>query len=264
MTGFLNISLCQTNIIWQDINANIRHLDELLGLVPGDTHLIILPEMFLTGFSMDVSLIAQKMDGKGVQWLSSTATVKKIAMMGSLVIEENGNFYNRLLVALPDGRIQHYDKRHLFRMGEEHKHFTAGKQLLVTDINGWNIMPLVCYDLRFPVWSRNINLRYDILVYVANWPQSRRDPFLSLLKARAIENQCYVVAVNRVGTDGEGISYVGDSVVIDPKGIFLNVLSANEQIINCPLSLPELKKFRQKFPAYLDADDFEVRDNTKH
>lgn len=259
MTDLLNISLFQTNIIWQDIDANIDHLKDLLGAVPENTDLVILPEMFLTGFSMDVRHIAQKMDGKGLQWLASTATATGITLMGSLVIEENGNFYNRLLVALPGGRVQSYDKRHLFRMGEEHKRFTAGKQFLVANIKGWNIMPLICYDLRFPVWSRNVNRMYDLLIYVANWPEARRDAFLSLLKARAIENQCYVVAVNRVGRDGQGITYAGDSVVIDAKGVFLNELSGHEQIISTTLSLLELKKFREKFPVYLDADDFEIK-----
>lgn len=261
MANQLKISLLQTDPVWQDIDANMALLNELFNSVPLDTNLVILPEMFLTGFSMDEKRISQKMDGKGVQWLISKAAEKGLTMMGSLAIEDNGSYYNRLLIASPEGLLKSYDKRHLFRMGEEHDHFSPGKELLIANIDGWNVMPLVCYDLRFPVWSRNQNLKYDLLIYVANWPAVRRDAFLSLLKARAIENQCYVAAVNRVGTDGQNISYAGDSVVIDPKGVFINTLSGSEEIINATISLNELKKFREKFPAYLDADNFIIQEN---
>lgn len=259
MSDFLNLSLFQTDPVWQDIDANIRMLDQWIGNIPVQTDLVILPEMFLTGFSMDVHKISQDMNGKGVKWLVSIANSKKVTVMGSLTIKDNGQFYNRLLVASPNGGLLWYDKRHLFRMGEEHEHFSPGKRNIVSNLKEWNIMPLVCYDLRFPVWSRNSGLKYDLLVYVANWPQPRHDAYLTLIKARAIENQCYVAAVNRVGTDGLGIKYAGDTVVIDPKGKLLTESFQSEKLISCAISLKELKEYRQKFPAYLDSDEFELK-----
>lgn len=259
MNDILHVALLQTNPVWQNIDANITELNRMFGRIPENTHLTVLPEMFLTGFSMDVENIGQTMEGKGILWLKETAASKKMYLLGSLTIEDRGKYYNRLLIASPDGNIQYYDKRHLFRMGEEHKHFSAGEKILITSLLGWNIMPLVCYDLRFPVWSRNNGLKYDMLVYVANWPEVRQDAFHALLKARAIENQCYVVAVNRTGTDGLNMAYAGGSLVIGPKGEFMTQTSAEPGIINCSLSLSQLKRFREKFPAYLDADNFEIK-----
>jgi omega-amidase len=259
MSDILHLSLFQTNPVWEDAGANLRYLDKWIDSIDGKCDLIILPEMFLTGFSMDVYKTAQEMNGTGVTWLSSQAKSKRMTIMGSLTIKEDQKYFNRMLVATPDGLISWYDKRHLFRMGEEHLHFSSGEQSLTFNCNEWGIMPLVCYDLRFPVWSRNVNLKYDLLIYVANWPASRKDAFLTLLKARAIENQCYVAAVNRTGTDGNNINYSGDSVIFDPKGIQLTELTDTEKIIRCSLSLAELKKFRDKFPVYLDADHFQIK-----
>jgi len=259
MSNLLNISLFQTNPVWQDAEANIKILDEWFEKIPAETHIVILPEMFLTGFSMDVDKISQEMNGMAIQWLISKAKFKRISIMGSLTIKENDHFYNRLLIASSDGSMQWYDKRHLFRMGEEQEHFSPGRTNIISQLKGWNIMPLVCYDLRFPVWSRNHGLKYDLLVYVANWPQARHEAFLTLLKARSIENQCYVAAVNRVGIDGKGIKYSGDSVLIDPKGNFLGDSFQSEGIVNGTLSLKELNEYRQKFPAYLDADEYEIK-----
>ena len=259
MAKSLNLSLFQADILWQSPDANIEILNQWIEKVPEHTDIIILPEMFLTGFSMDVHKIAQKIDGNGVTWLKSVAMSKKMAIIGSLTIEEDGKFYNRMLAALPDGQLQWYNKRHLFRMGEEHNYFTPGNETIVFGYKGWNIMPLVCYDLRFPVWSRNVNLKYDLLIYVANWPQARSEAFLALLKARAIENQSYVVGVNRVGIDGHGIKYAGDSVLIDPKGKFMTELLQIPGIINCSICLDELQDFRKKFPAHLDSDPFELK-----
>ena len=259
MDEILNLSLFQTDIVWQSPDANINTLNQWISQIPGNTDLVILPEMFLTGFSMDVNATAQQMDGAGVNWLKSVAKTRNLTITGSLTINENGLFYNRMLVALPNGDLMWYNKRHLFRMGEEHKHFSSGKELIVVNYKEWNIMPLVCYDLRFPVWSRNVGLKYDLLLYVANWPQARREAFLTLLKARAIENQCYVVGVNRVGADGNGIKYSGDSVVIDPKGRFMTELSSIPGIVNCSVSLTELRDFRKKFPVYLDSDVFMIK-----
>lgn len=259
MNEILNLSLFQTDIAWNSPAENLRILNEWMDEIPGNTNLVILPEMFLTGFSMDVNSIAQPMDGMGVNWLKSVAKTKNITITGSLTIQENGLFYNRMLVAMPNDQLKWYNKRHLFRMGEEHLHFSPGNESIVVESQGWNIMPLVCYDLRFPVWSRNVSLKYDILLYVANWPQSRREAFLILLKARAIENQCYVVGVNRVGMDGNGIKYAGDSVVVDPKGRFMTEVSSDPGIINCAVSLKELRDFRENFPTYLDSDTFEIK-----
>lgn len=259
MSDILNLSLFQTDIIWQSPEANLENLNRWLEQLPPSTDMVILPEMFLTGFSMDVQAIAQSMDGLGVKWIQSSAVSKNTAIAGSLTISENDRFYNRMLAGLPDGSLFTYNKRHLFRMGEEHKFFSTGNELIILNYRDWHIMPLVCYDLRFPVWSRNVDLKYDLLIYVTNWPQARRDAYLTLLKARAIENQCYVVGVNRVGTDGNGVKYSGESVVIDFKGRYMTELSSIEGIINCSISLNELREFRKAFPAYLDADTFEIK-----
>lgn len=259
MSDILNLSLFQTDIVWQSPQANLEILNRWMEKLPPITDLVILPEMFLTGFSMDVEAIAQPMIGLGVNWLLTTAVSKNTAIAGSLSISENDRFYNRMLVALPDENLHAYDKRHLFRMGEEHKYFSSGNESIIIDYKGWSIMPLVCYDLRFPVWSRNVDLKYDLLIYVANWPQARREAYLTLLMARAIENQCYVVGVNRVGTDGNGVKYAGESVVIDFKGRCITELNSNEGMLNCSISLNELHEFRKAFPAYLDADSFEIK-----
>ena len=205
MNAALNLSLFQTDIIWQSPDANLEMLNQWIETIPANTDIVILPEMFLTGFSMDVNKIAQEMNGVGVSWLKSVSTSKGITIAGSLTIKEDEKFYNRMIAALPDGQLHWYNKRHLFRMGDEHQYFTPGDETILVNTKGWNIMPLVCYDLRFPVWSRNVNLKYDILIYVANWPKARNEAFLALMNARAIENLCYVVGVNRVGIDGKGI-----------------------------------------------------------
>jgi omega-amidase len=257
MKDVVNLSIVQFNPAWEDSKSNIQKLNSWLEKIPAQTNLVILPEMFLSGFSMNVGQSAQTMDGQGVEWLTSVASERGFTIAGSLSIHDNNQYFNRLIVASPEGEVQYYDKRHLFRMGEENQIYSPGNKHLIVNVAGWNMMPLVCYDLRFPVWSRNVNLRYDVLIYVANWPKARREVFLTLLKARAIENQCYVVGVNRTGTDGLGISYAGDSVVVDYKGNFLTDPANNtEQIINSTISLSELRSFREKFPTYLDADNF--------
>lgn len=259
MDELLNLSLFQTDIIWQSPSANLDMLNQWIADIPENTAMVVLPEMFLTGFSMEVDSIAQEMDGIGVTWLTNTAKSKRITLAGSLAIKEDGKFYNRMLIAMPDGVLYWYNKRHLFRMGEEHRHFSPGNETIIVEYKGWNIMPLVCYDLRFPVWSRNKGLKYDLLVYATNWPEPRREAYLTLLKARAIENQCYVVGVNRVGQDGKGIKYAGESVVIDAKGKIITEPLTGAGIINCSISLDKLRQFRSAFPVHLDADDFELK-----
>lgn len=259
MNDMLHLSLFQTDIVWQSPALNIDLLNKWLEKIPKNTDMVILPEMFLTGFSMEVDNIGQEMNGLGVSWITNIAKSNKITLLGSLAIKENNKFYNRMLIAMPDGRLHWYNKRHLFRMGEEHHHFTPGNKQIIVEFKGWNIMPMVCYDLRFPVWSRNKGLKYDLLIYVTNWPEPRREAYMTLLKARAIENQCYVVGVNRVGTDGKGIKYAGDSVVIDPKGKLASEPLQGAGIINCAISLEDLRSFRKSFPVHLDADDFELK-----
>jgi len=259
MTNTISLSLVQFDPVWEDSCKNIELLNGFTEKIHPDTDLIILPEMFLTGFSMNVTQIAQKMDGEGVTWMVKTAIEKKITIIGSLAINDDNKIYNRLFAISPHGEVRWYDKRHLFRMGEEHKFYTSGNKRIIIKVNNMSILPLVCYDLRFPVWSRNVNCEYDLLVYVANWPESRRDAYLTLLKARAIENLCYVAAVNRIGTDGSGFEYAGDSVIIDPKGnIVADLPEKTSGLVNYQIDLNLLKSYRQKFPAYLDADKFIV------
>ena len=253
----LKVALFQYDIAWENPAKNIEKLDSWIHNAAGKADLIILPEMFLTGFSMNAALIAQEMSGAGVNWMKSTAQKNNVSILGSLAINENGNYFNRLVMSDNKGVISYYDKRHLFRMGKEHLTYSQGVDKTIFRVSSWNILPLVCYDLRFPVWSRNAELQYDVLIYVANWPEPRRDAFLALLKARAIENQCYVLAVNRVGVDGTGVSYVGDSIAFDPKGKCI-VTSNKEEILLCELSSSELSSFREKFPVHLDADKFTI------
>ncbi len=260
MKNTISLSLVQFNPAWEDESKNIDMLDKLIDTVPSDTNLVILPEMFLTGFSMNVAKIAQTMDGYGVKWMVNKAIEKKNTIIGTLAINDNNKIYNRLITVNMYGEISWYNKRHLFRMGEEHTHFSAGNEKMFFKVNDVSILPLVCYDLRFPVWSRNVNNQYHLLVYVANWPEVRREAYLTLLKARAIENLCYVAAVNRVGTDGLGISYAGDSVIIDPKGNVVADLPLNNcGLINYSIDLNSLQSYREKFPAHIDADEFEIK-----
>lgn len=255
----MKVTLIQLDIIWENHKANLDKLDNLLdNLNPVDTDLIVLPEMFTTGFSMNSTKNAVEMNSDEVNWLINKAKILNTTIIGSMIINEDGNRYNRLLIASKDGIICQYDKRHLFRMGNENQNYKAGMSIQEATIMNWKVRPLICYDLRFPVWSRN-DSNYHLLVYVANWPASRSDIWTSLLKARAIENQAYVIGVNRVGTDGEGINYSGDSVVFNPKGEAILSLPANkETIMSTELSLEDLISFKEKFPAWMDADQFTI------
>jgi predicted amidohydrolase len=248
---------------WEKVDLNLKHIDKLLQGLSPSTHLTVLPEMFSTGFSMRVEL-AETMEGKTVSWLKEAAARYNTCIAGSAIISDKGEVYNRLLFAYPDGRIDWYDKRHLFRMANEHDYFAAGNSKLIVNCHGWKINLQVCYDLRFPVWSRNtyhfdenkkLVAAYDAMIYVANWPAVRISAWDVLLQARAIENQSYVIGVNRVGTDGNGIEYNGHSVVIDPKGmVALQAKEGEETLKRVTLSYKELSDFRRKFPVGLDAD----------
>ena len=252
----LNVTLVQQPLAWQDPAANRARFAELLAPLAGRTDLVVLPEMFTTGFSMQAGALAEGMDGPSVEWLRATAAGLGAVVTGSVIVADGG-YRNRLLWARPDGTLAHYDKRHLFRMAREHEHYAAGERRLVVELHGWRVLPLVCYDLRFPVWSRNRD-DYDLAVYVANWPAARRYAWTALLRARAIENLACVVGVNRVGTDGAGIEYAGDSVALDALGQPLADLGAAAAVTQVTFSAEALANHRRRFPAHLDADAFRL------
>ena len=254
----LTITLVQADLAWQDPAANRARLAALLDAAPALGELVILPEMFATGFTMRAPAHAEGMDGPTVTWLRSEARTRGITLCGSLVIASGGRYYNRLVWAPPAGEPGWYDKRHLFRMAGEHRHYSAGAERRVFDLGGWRVCPLVCYDLRFPVWSRGANA-FDLLLYVANWPVARRPAWRALLPARAVENQCYVAGVNRVGTDGHGVAYAGDSGAHHPLGHALLDLGDREGVGSVVLRGDELEAYRQQFPAWQDADPFTLR-----
>ncbi|CAN5612832.1 amidohydrolase [soil metagenome] len=263
----LLITTIQTNLFWEDKQANLSMLEEKIGSIK-KTELVVLPEMFSTGFSMQPKKLAETMDGDTIEWLKKVAAKNRVIITGSLIIAENGSFYNRLIWMLPNGEYGFYDKRHLFACGNEHLHYKAGNKRLIASVKGFKVNLQVCYDLRFPVWSRQQTKKneeatdnqpeFDLLVYVANWPERRNHAWKSLLTARAIENQCYVVGVNRVGNDGNNINHSGDSMVINPLGEALYHCQDNEDIHTAILSAADLKTYREKFPFWKDADSFHI------
>lgn len=263
----LKVTIIQTALHWHNRTANLNHFEKLIARIKEPTNLIVLPEMFTSGFTMNTNLAADKPNGEILLWMKSMAIKMNAVITGSAVIEEDGKFYNRLLWVNPEGGVVHYNKRHLFRMANENEHFEEGKSRLITNIDQWRICPLVCYDLRFPVWSRNINWssnfkqthQYEVLIYVANWPERRSYAWKSLLVARAIENQCYVIGVNRIGLDGNDINYTGDSVVISPLGEVMSKTQPDEEAVETlALNLNDLQNYRNAFPAINDADQFEL------
>lgn len=254
----LNIAVFQFDLAWESPVANRTKIDEWFEKAKGKMDVVFLPEMFSTGFSMNVDGLAEPMNGETTQWMKDRCAAHQFALCGSLIIRENDRYFNRLVFVEPSGEIHFYDKRHLFTMGNEENHFQKGTNRLIVDYKGWRICPLICYDLRFPVWARNRN-EYDILVYSANWPQARTEVWNTLLKARAIENQSYVVGANRVGVDGNLISYSGNSQLIDPKGNILAAIGDHYKgIVFAGFSYSELTKFRKDFPVLNDADSFVV------
>ncbi|HOZ39193.1 MAG: amidohydrolase [Flavobacteriales bacterium] len=255
----LRVTLVQRMLHWEDAVANRGMFAQVLLPLKGATDLIILPEMFTTGFNMRSIELAEDMNGATVQWMIDQAKKIDAAIYGSVIIKENGAFYNRGLFVKPDGGIIHYDKRHLFRFAGENDHYSAGTKRLVVAWRGWRLLLQICFDLRFPVFARNRG-DYDAILYVANWPEARRYPWSQLLIARAIENQCYVAGVNRVGMDGKGNHYTGDSVMIDPRGAVIGSVSPGaEGCTTVVLDATALADFREKFPVGLDADDFEIK-----
>ena len=255
----LRITLVQQPIVWHDPAANRDRFESLLVPLASHTDLVLLPETFTTGFSMDVERLAEPVGGPTSQWLGRLARTLDAVVAGSVITVEDGRYYNRLLWATPAGELHHYDKRHLFRMGNEHRHFTGGRSALCLEWRGFRICPLVCYDLRFPVFSRRRpGLDYDVLVYVANWPAARRYAWRELLKARAIENQAFVAGVNRIGPDGNGVDHAGDSAAHDFLGQPLLDMGGEAGVATVELDGAALRAFRDRFPAHLDADRFNL------
>lgn len=256
-TKDLRLALVQSDLHWENAVTNRVALTLQLEAIQ-EADIIILPEMFATGFTMNAAACAETLQGESLQWLQAQAAAKQCAVCGSLIIAENGKFYNRFVFCDEQGNIHSYNKRHLFRMGGEHHTYTAGTQAVVFSYKGWRICPQICYDLRFPVWSRQPANPYDLLLYVANWPQARRFAWRTLLRARAIENQTFVCAVNRVGTDGKGVYHSGDSAIIDFRGDTLAEAQHQSSIVQAQLSWSALQRFREEFPAWQDADSFSI------
>lgn len=254
----MKISLIQTSLIWENATANRANFEELINNILEATDIVLLPEMFSTGFTMEPATVAEKMDGETVQWMKRMAAAKECAVAGSIVIEENGNYYNRFLFVLPNGIIETYDKRHLFSLAGESKAYTAGTDRLIVDYRGWKICPLVCYDLRFPVFSRNTE-DFDLLLYAANWPQPRILAWDTLLKARAIENMCYVAGVSRIGQDNNGHNYPGHSQVADYLGANVIKPSENEGVFTVELDKESMLETRKKFDFLSDRDGFSLQ-----
>jgi len=255
----LTVTLIQTEIIWENIPANLAMFDEKIDRISEKTDVIILPEMFTTGFTMNVEKVAEPMTGSAVSWLVAKARQKQAHIAGSVIIEENKKYFNRLVWAKPDGEIVTYDKKHLFRMAGEHKVYSPGSRHLTVEVKGWKLRTFICYDLRFPVWSRNIGNVYDAGIYTANWPARRAHHWKLLLPARAVENQCYVIAVNRVGEDGNNCAYSGDSSIIAPTGEILFQKTEVPCIHTAVLNYERVKQFRETFAAWQDADSDAVK-----
>jgi omega-amidase len=250
----LTVTLIQADLCWEDIDANLEMFDRHIDGLEQPGELIILPEMFSTGFSMAARRLAEPMTGKAVTWITEKAAAQNAVITGSLMIKDGGRYYNRLLWARPDGRVVSYDKKHLFRYAGEEKIYAPGQALCTWQIKQWRIRPFVCYDLRFPIWCRNLNQAYDLALFVANWPAKRALHWRQLLIARAIENQAYVIGVNRVGTDGNGHGYDGGSAALDPTGNALFEAGSQPAIHTLTLSGQHLQTYRNAFPAWMDAD----------
>lgn len=254
----LRISLIQSKLSWEKIQENRTHLGKMIGRIrKNSTDIILLPEMFSTGFTMNARSVAETMNGDSVAWMKEMAANRNAHICGSLVIKERKNYFNRLVWVQPDGKIYHYDKRHLFRMAKEHKTYSPGQKKILVSVNGWNICPLVCYDLRFPVWSRSGG-DVDLLIYVANWPTRRIYAWNQLLIARAIENQCFVAGLNRIGVDGKSIAYSGESAVLDPLGMPLTGKLTKEEVNSVTLPKKQLEELRKSFPVMKDGDKFKI------
>ncbi len=260
----LTVSLIQSDLLWENREKNLAGFTEKINAIEESTDLILLPEMFTTGFAMEPQALAEPMEGETMRWMQEKAAEKNCVISGSIIIKEKENFFNRLIWMRPDGSYEFVDKKHLFTFAGENKHYTPGNKKLFVELKGWKIMPLVCYDLRFPVWSKNRHstakgFDYDCMINTANWPAKRSHVWRILLMARALENQSYVIGINRVGADGNGIDYSGDSAAISPKGENLtNIRPWKEQSETVVLSRNDLDSFRNNFRPWADWDDFQI------
>nr|NQU90392.1 amidohydrolase [Bacteroidota bacterium] len=259
----LTITFIQSNLVWEDTEANLERFDAKLSQIRNQPDLVILPEMFNTGFSINPDKTAEKPDGRSFEWLKQKAVELNCTITASILTDDGGKYYNRLFWIHPEGTFFTYDKRHLFRLGEEYKVFSAGTSRNIFKLKGWKILPLICYDLRFPVWSKNRyadgNYEYDLLIYIANWPEIRSYAWKQLLIARAIENQSYVAGVNRVGNDGHGIAHSGDSMVVDPNGkVLMKAQPHHEDILSLQISHTAMEDYRSQFRVGLDWDAFRI------
>lgn len=256
MSASLRLALIQFDITWENREANIAQVEKML-LHEANCDLILLPEMWSTGFSMQTDEVSENEPGPALSWMIAYAQKLNSAIAGSVSVEDKGQYYNRLYFVHPDGRVDHYDKKHLFSYGKEDDHYTPGNERKVIDYKGWRIMPVICYDLRFPVWSRN-NLNYDLMIIVANWPAPRIHHWDALLKARAIENQCYLAAVNRIGKDGNGLEYPGHSAVIDMNGISLISMDDKAGVEKIAIEKDTLEHYREHYRFLQDRDAFQI------
>lgn len=259
MEDQLKITVIQSDLTWENAPENRKNFELKINGIKSHTDIIVLPEMFTTGFAMRPEHLAETMDGKSVRWMEKTAKAKNSAICGSIIIKEDEQYYNRFLFVTPSGEVHQYNKRHLFSLAGEHEHYQNDNKQVIIKYKGWRIRPLICYDLRFPVWSRNTS-NYDLLLYVANWPKLRITAWNTLLKARAIENMSYVIGVNRVGTDANGHAYNGNSIVLDELGNEITPLAENNEIvITTALSKEQLLASRNKFNFLNDQDAFEIK-----
>lgn len=258
MKNEIRITLVQTALHWEDIPANLAMFDKKLEELAGKTNLIILPEMFSTGFSMRPEKLAEAAGGHTTRWMAAKARNLNAVVTGSLIVRDGGRYFNRLIWMRPDGSFESYDKKHLFGLGDETAHYTAGDKKLITELNGWKVCPMICYDLRFPVWCRNVE-HYDLYINIANWPEKRAGHWNTLSRARAVENLCYVAAVNRVGKDGNGFAHSGDSQVIDPAGNILYHKTGEEDVFTITLERTAITRARRMFPFLRDMDRFELK-----
>ncbi|GAB5553826.1 MAG: nitrilase family protein [Saprospiraceae bacterium] len=257
MPNQLRVTLVQAHLAWENISQNLAHFTRLLAPLSGQTDLVLLPEMFTTGFSMQAAALAEEIPGTTFSWMLNQAQKLDAAVVGSLIVKEADQYYNRLLFVRPDGTFEQYDKRHLFTLAGEHEAYIAGQQNISIEWKGWKLRPQICYDLRFPVWSRNTD-DYDLIFYLANWPNKRRNAWMNLLAARAIENQAYCIGVNRVGVDEKGHQYTGDSSVYDYSGELLSQITNQEACVTVQLELQTQVDFRSKLNFLADRDDFRV------
>lgn len=253
----MNIAMLQADLLWEDVTGNLQRFEKKLAAIRG-ADMIVLPEMFASGFTMEgKEAVAARYD-EIEAWLRARAAERDALVMGSTACRVDDRYYNRLVAAFPDGTTLYYDKRHCFTMGGERAHFSGGRERLTFTFRGVRVAAFICYDLRFPVWSRNTD-GYEVAVYVANWPRSRRDAWRTLLQARAIENQCYVVGVNRVGEDGQGIVYSGDSVLVSPRGeLYAACYPGREWTRQTEVDMEALRDFRRRFPVLEDRDEFKI------